>query len=102
MDGAQREWVGLKAASEAVGGPVTTIRDWSRQGVIEIQQHPTGRVVDLHQVRAKAMGPVATKRPSDLQDRVADGLSGPGSETPRDNLTGILLGLQELARERMS
>lgn len=105
MDVAQREWVGLKAASEQVGVPMTTIRDWTRLGLIEVKEHPTGRVVDLQQVRAKAMGPVATKRPSDLQDRVANGRTERAADRPKDGasgdgLTSILLGLQELARQR--
>jgi hypothetical protein len=102
MNAAQREWVGLKAASEQVGIPITTIRDWTRLGLIELREHPTGRVVDLHQVRAKAMGPIAMKRPSDLQDRVADGVLEQVPGAPRDSLASILLDLQELARQRTS
>jgi hypothetical protein len=48
------------------------------------------------------MGPVAIKRPSDLQDRVADGAPGTsaGRRTREHELAVTLLELQELARER--
>jgi hypothetical protein len=48
---------------------MTTIRDWSRQGMIETKESSTGRLVDVDQVREKAIGPVAIKRPSALQDQ---------------------------------
>jgi hypothetical protein len=82
---------------------MTTIRDWSRQGLIETKESSTGRLVDIQQVREKAMGPVAIKRSSDLQDRVADGEPDRSAGRPsRDQqLAATLLGLQQLARERM-
>jgi hypothetical protein len=103
MDVAQREWISLKEASQQVGIPMTTIREWSRQGTIETKEGATGRLVDVQQVREKAMGPVATKRPSGLQDRVADGSPdrSAGRRTRDQELAATLLGLQELARERM-
>src|SRR3954468_20369898 len=104
MDVAEREWISLKEASHQIGIPMTTIRDWSRQGTIETKESSTGRLVDVQQVREKAMGPVAIKRPRDLQVRVADGPSGrSGRRKTRDQeLAGTLLELQELARERMA
>jgi len=104
MDVTQREWISLKEASQQVGIPMTTIRDWSRRGTIETKESSTGRLVDVQQVREKAMGPVAVKRPSDLQDRVADGPSdrSAGRRTRDQQLAGTLLELQELARERMA
>jgi len=82
---------------------MTTIREWSRQGTIETKEGATGRLVDVQQVREKAMGPVAIKRPSGLQDRVADGSPdrSAGRRTRDKELAVTLLGLQELARERM-
>src|SRR3954465_3339249 len=73
MDEAQREWVSIREAAQTVGIPMTTIRDWSRFGLIDMKELPAGRVVNVQQVRDKAMGPAVVKRPSDLQDRVADG-----------------------------
>jgi hypothetical protein len=105
MDAPQREWISLKEASTQVGVPMTTIRDWSRRGTIETKEGSTGRLVDIQQVREKAMGPVAIKRPSDLQDRVADGpsdQSSAGRATRDQKLAGTLLELQKLARERMA
>src|SRR3954464_2546806 len=105
MDVTQREWISLKEASQQVGIPMTTIRDWSRRGTIETKESSTGRLVDVQQVREKAMGPVAVKRPSDLQDRVADGpsdQSSAGRATRDQQLAGTLLELQKLARELMA
>jgi hypothetical protein len=102
MDEVQHEWVSIREAAATVGIPMTTVRDWSRFGHIDMKELPTGRVVNVQQVMEKAMGPAVVKRPSDLQDRVADG-SGARSRgrNARDaDLTRTLLGLQELARER--
>jgi len=103
MDAGQREWISINEASQQVGIPVTTIRDWSRRGTIEIKEGSTGRLVDVQQVREKALGAVAIKRPSDLQDRVADGPPerSAGRKTRDRELAGTLLELQQLARERM-
>jgi DNA-binding transcriptional MerR regulator len=103
MDVAQREWISLKEASKQVGIPMTTIRGWARQGMIETKESSTGRLVDVEQVREKAMGRVPIKRPSDLQDRVADGTPerAAGRPTREKELAGTLLELQALARERM-
>jgi hypothetical protein len=103
MDAARREWISLKEASRQVGIPMTTIRDWSRQGTIETKEGSTGRLVDVQQVREKAMGRVAIKRPSGLQDRVADGAPerSAGRRGREQELAVTLLELQELARQRM-
>jgi hypothetical protein len=87
MDVAEREWISLQ--EQQVGLPMTTIRDWSRQGTIETKESSTGRLVDVEQVREKAMGPVVVNRPSGLQDRVADGTPerAPGRPT-RDQELG--------------
>jgi hypothetical protein len=102
MSEIRREWVTLREAAEDVGLPLTTVRDWTRSGAIEMREIPTGRVVDLAEVRLKAMGPAALKRPSDLQDRVAD--EAPertaGRQSRNEELASTLLGLQELARQR--
>jgi hypothetical protein len=95
---AQREWVSLRDAAAEVGIAMTTVRDWARGGSIESRQLPDGRLVDLQQVRAKAMGPVAVRRQSNLQDRVSDGTAS--RRAPHDPLSKTLIGLQELARER--
>ena len=99
MGTVEREWVSLKKAAESIGINITTIRDWSRAGQVESREAATGRLVDLAQVRDKAaMGPAARKRrPSDLQDRVADGVADVDSP---ERLTTTLQELQELARER--
>ena len=102
MDDTRREWVSLKEAADLVGISMTTIRDWSRFGAIDMQELPAGRVVDLQQVREKAMGPALVRRPSDLQDRVAD--EAPerfaGRRSRDEELARTLQGLQQLARER--
>jgi hypothetical protein len=102
MDVAKREWISLKEASLQVGVPMTTIRDWSRRGTIETKEGSTGRLVDVQQIREKAMGPVAINRPSDLQDRVADDAPdrSAGRRTRDQQLAGTLLELQKLARDR--
>jgi predicted site-specific integrase-resolvase len=101
MGTAEREWVSLKEAAEQFGISLTTIRDWSRAGDVECRETGTGRLVDLAQVRDKAMGPAAPrKRPSDLQDRVADG-AGQGDESGED-LANSVQELQALARDRHS
>jgi hypothetical protein len=102
MDEAQQEWVSISEAAKIVGIPMTTIRDWSRFGAIDMKELPSGRVVDVQQVREKAMGPAVVKRPSNLQDRVADEAPERSAERPsRDaELTDTLLELQELARQR--
>jgi predicted site-specific integrase-resolvase len=102
MNEPQREWVSIKEAAETVGIPMTTIRDWSRFGAIETKELPGGRVVNMQQVREKAMGPAVAKRPSDLQDRVADQAPerSAGRRARDEDLTRTLLDLQELARQR--
>src|SRR5215210_3713849 len=102
MDEAQREWVSIRDAAETVGIPMTTVRDWSRFGLIDMKELPAGRVVNVQQVREKAMGPAVVKRPSDLQARLAAGsLARSAGRSARDaDLTRTLLGLQELARQR--
>jgi hypothetical protein len=98
----KREWVSLQEAALQVGVSLTTVRDWCRSGAVETKGESTGRVVDLAQVRAKAMGPAAPKRPSTLQDRVADS-DGEGvtqGEPRQTYLNRALHELQELARER--
>ena len=98
MGTVEREWVSLKEAAETIGISITTIRDWSRAGQLEMRETANGRFIDLAQVREKAMGPAARKRrPSDLQDRVADGVAA--TDSP-ERLTSTLQQLQELARER--
>jgi hypothetical protein len=92
------------------GGSIETNRDPDDDyprlvtaGMIETKESSTGRLVDVDQVREKAMGPVAIKRPSALQDRVADGTPErtAGRPTREQELAGTLLELQALARERM-
>ena len=104
MDDTRREWVSLREAADIVGVPMTTIRDWSRYGAIDMQELPAGRVVDLEQVREKAMGPALVRRPSDLQDRMADEAPerSAGRQSRQEELTKTLQGLQQLARERDS
>ena len=100
----QRRWVSVKDAAAEVGIPMTSVRDWARSGSIESKQLPDGRLVDVQQVREKAMGPIAVRRQSDLQDRVADGAAGAAASrpAPEDHLARTLLGLQELVRQRNS
>ncbi|MEP6973497.1 MAG: hypothetical protein ABI869_05060 [Actinomycetota bacterium] len=102
MDEGQNGWVSLSEAAEIVGIPMTTIRDWSRFGMIDMQERATGRVVNVQQVRDKAMGPAASKPPSDLQDRVADEdpERSAGRLSREKELARTLQGLQQLARER--
>lgn len=108
MGETEREWVSMREAARQVGITVTTIRDWSKSGTIETRERSTGRQVDIAQVKEKAMGPGATKRPSSLQDRVADGEAeqGPDGHSNEDGslkdgfLASTLQGLHELARKR--
>ena len=102
MSEIQRQWVPMTEAAEEVGLPLTTVRDWTRSGAIEMRELPTGRVVDVEEVRLKAMGPAAVKRPSDLQERVADEAPGraAGRQSREEQLATTLQGLQELARTR--
>jgi hypothetical protein len=102
MTRTQREWVSQQEAAQRVGVSLTTVRDWCRSGAVETRGESTGRVVDLAQVREKAMGPAAPKLPTTLQDRVADG-AGQGvaqGEPLQTYLIRTLRELQELARER--
>jgi hypothetical protein len=98
-----REWVTLKEAAEQIGVSITTIREWYRSGAVDSRGQSSGVVVDVEQVREKAMGFAARRRSSDLQDRVADsarvrgGTNGPTQTT----LTTNLRELQELVRERV-
>jgi hypothetical protein len=97
------EWVSLKEAAEQIGVSITTIREWYRSGAVDSRGQSPGVVVDLKQVREKAMGFAARRRPSDLQDRVADSAGvrhGAGCPT-QTRLTSDLRELQELARERV-
>ena len=95
------EWVSLRDAADEVGVSITTVRDWTRSGDIALRNEASGRLVDLHEVRAKAMGPAVSSRQSDLQDRVADGIDRETAGHDADEeLPSILLGLQKLARER--
>jgi len=102
VDKPLHEWVSLREASEIVGVPMTTIRDWSRFGKIDMKELPTGRVVNVQQVMERAMGPVVVKRPSDLQDRVADEAPERSAERPsrEKELAETLKSLQQLARDR--
>jgi hypothetical protein len=104
MDMKPREWVSLKEAAEQIGVSITTVREWCRSGAVDGRGQSPGIVVDLDQVRDKAMGFAARRRPSDLQDRVADGATGrsePGGST-QTPLRINLPELQELVRERVS
>jgi hypothetical protein len=97
----KREWASLQEAAQQVGVSLTTLREWCRSGAVETRGESDGRVVDLAQVRDKAMGPAAPKRPSTLQDRVADSdVEGVTQGEPQRTLTRTLRELQELARER--
>jgi hypothetical protein len=102
VDRTKREWARLQEAAQLVGVSLTTLRDWCRSGDVETRGESDGRVVDLAQVRDKAMGPAAPKRPSTLQDRVADSdAEGVTQGEPRQTyLNRALHELQELARER--
>jgi hypothetical protein len=94
-----REWVSPREAAVELGISVTTIRDWIKAGAVEARELSTGRVVDLGQVREKAMGPAAPSRRSDLQDRVADA-EPPPKGVYQANLSNTLQELQALARDR--
>jgi hypothetical protein len=97
-----REWVSLKEAAEQIGVNITTIREWYRSGAVDSRGQSPGVVVDLEQVREKAMGFAARRRPSDLQDRVADSADvRHGAAATQTSLTSDLRELQELARERV-
>jgi predicted site-specific integrase-resolvase len=99
METPEREWVSPRKAAEDLGISVTTIRDWIKAGEVEAREISTGRVVDLEQVREKAMGPAAQAQRSALQHRVADTVSAP--EGPHQaNLSKTLKELQALARDR--
>jgi predicted site-specific integrase-resolvase len=104
MKTARRTWVSLGDAAQEVGVSMTTIRDWYRSGAIESKTGPSGRVVDVDQVREQAMGFTAPRHQSGLQDRVADG-AAEQVETHAQfqaELTHMLRELQELARQRLS
>jgi hypothetical protein len=104
MKTAQRTWVTPGDAAKEVGVSVTTIRDWYRSGAIESKTGPSGRIVDVDQVREQAMGFTAPRHKSGLQDRVADG-GADHVETHAQfqaELTNTLRELQELARQRLS
>ena len=102
VDEQTREWVSPREAAEIVGIPMTTVRDWTRSGRIDVREAPDGRVVDLQQVRERAMGPSSARPQSGLQDRVAD--EAPertsGKLARERELAETLQGLQQLARER--
>jgi hypothetical protein len=104
MDMKPREWVSLKEAAEQIGVSMTTIREWYRSGAVDSRGQSPGVVVDLEQVRDKAMGFAARKRPSDLQDRVADSarVRDRTDDPTETTLTASLRELQELVCERVS
>ena len=99
-----RVWVSLREAAEQTGVSIMAIREWYRSGAVDSRGRSPGIVVDLEQVREKAMGFAARKRPSDLQDRVADSARSRGkTDGPtQTTLTTNLSELQELIRERVS
>jgi predicted site-specific integrase-resolvase len=103
MKAAQRTWVSLAEAAREVGVSMTTIRDWYRSGVIESKTGPSGRVVDVEQVRQQAMGFTAHRPQSGLQDRVADGDAEHADDHSQRQaeLTSTLRELQEIARQRL-
>jgi hypothetical protein len=104
MDMKPREWVSLKEAAERIGVSITTVREWCRSGAVDSRGQSPGIVVDLNQVREKAMGFAARRRPSDLQDRVADSATvrNETDDPTPTTLTINLPELQELVRERVS
>jgi hypothetical protein len=82
---------------------ITTIREWYRAGAVDTRGLSSGLVVDLEQVRDKAMGFAARRRPTDLQDRVADSAirrDAVGNPMETTLMNG-LRELQELVRERI-
>jgi len=53
----EQAWVTLPEASNEVGVPMSTIRDWYRSGAIESQVSPGGqRLVSLEEVQDHATG----------------------------------------------
>jgi hypothetical protein len=98
----RREWMSLKEAADVVGITMTTVRDWTRSGRIDVRDVPDGRVVDVQQVRERAMGPSSARPQSGLQDRLAD--EAPERSSRRlareRELAETLQGLQQLARKR--
>ena len=95
-------WVTLQEASDAVGVPTATIRDWYRSGLIESQVSAGGqRLVPLQEVQDHATG---VRRESKRGDR-----SGPPrtseqlqADVEREStLSRAVVELQGVARARL-
>jgi hypothetical protein len=104
METTEQTWVTIDQAAREVGVSPTTIRDWYRSGTVATIAHPSGRVVDLDQVRSRAMGFAAPRsHRAAVKNRVLDGRAGParaGSSTAAE-VTVNVGELQELARQRL-
>jgi hypothetical protein len=104
MDTTGHTWVTVDQAAREVGVSPTTIRDWYRAGTVATIAHPSGRVVDLDQVRSRAMGFAAPRpRRDNIKDRLLDGTApkAPSGSTLEAELTINVGELQQLARERL-
>jgi hypothetical protein len=104
MNTTQRTWVTVEQAAREVGISPTTIRDWYRSGTVATIAHPSGRVVDLDQVRTRAMGFAAPRpRHVNVKDRLHDGTApkAPSGSTRVAERTINVCELQELARQRL-
>jgi transposase-like protein len=104
MDTTEQTWVTVDQAAREVGISPTTIRDWYRSGAVATIAHPSGRVVDLDQVRSRAMGFAAPRpRHVNIKDRMHDGTApdAPEGSTLEAELTINVGELQQLARQRL-
>jgi hypothetical protein len=104
METTEQTWVTVDQAAREVGISPTTIRDWYRSGTVATIVHPSGRVVDLDQVRSRAMGFAAPRpRRGAIKDRFLDGTAptAPVGSSLDAELTVNVGELQELARQRL-
>jgi hypothetical protein len=103
METTEQTWVTVDQAAREVGISATTIRDWYRSGTVATIVHPSGRVVDLDQVRSRAMGFAAPRSHAAVKNRVLDGRAGtPRAESSLAAEVTVDVGeLQELARQRL-
>jgi hypothetical protein len=103
MEATQQTWVTVDQAAREVGISPTTIRDWYRAGTVATIVHPSGRVVDLDQVRSRAMGFAAPRpRQGAITDRMHDGTGAKAHARALQAEVTINVGeLQQLARQRL-
>ncbi len=102
MEETERTWVTVDQAAREVGISPTTIRDWYRAGTVATVAHPSGRVVDLEEVRTRAMGFAAPRRTrAGIKARVHGGLPPKAPPGVEGGSAVNVEELQQLARQRL-